>query len=561
MKAKAIYLVSLFALFVSSATASDYVFVRSFSTASSPLPIAVDVNPTSTTCYYATFGNGTGGGPSAVYMVRDFLSSNGPADQTLIAGGIPFDGPTLRGFQGIAVDSAGNVYASGDNGGYTVAKPITSFLRKCAPNGNKTVWTQDITFSYDATTPGNQRWSGCALLNNSLIVLPQTAAAPQILSTTDHSLQATLPANRNYGREATFNPDNNDIYVAHNGDFTSASLTVFVDGSPSTPAAYTKDTDSALIGGISTQFGTGTQCNGYAHWTHELLHTNSTNKTIEIHTVDPALRGAAAIQQLPTQVITGDGTTLFSDVADAAAMKINGVDYLLITSTGASKIFVFRRVDSFEFVAGATAYTQADGALAVKVSNSDLINAAAGSIVQGGFHSATVGNETNLTNGTWDANGLTVIVNDIDVLSNPQPGLVIEYPLPSSRIDKIVIFSGHDGGGDRAFINCKVEVDTGAGYTQLGVNMVTGPFGTPKPNNPSVADVVKYDPAGLALGVQNIRFTFYDVSHNSIGFFQDWNDNTTNPPAHYPNQGPIIKEIDVYGQNPPTGVAQWQLYN
>lgn len=559
--------IGLFLVFGLTAMASDYVYVRSFSTAASPLPIAVDVNPTSTTCYYATFSIG----PSSivnVYMVRDFLSSTGPSDQTLIAGAIPFDAVNLRGFQGITVDSTGKVYASGDNGGGSTPK---SFFKKYVPNGSKTVWTEDTTTWLPDVN--NNRFSGVTRINDSLLLVPATGAAPSFINATTGAITASLPANQNYGREATFNPDNNDIYVAHNGSYTTDSLTVYNGGDPGTLGAYVKDTDGGLLGGIPTQYGTGTQCNGYDKNNHQLLHGNMTAsgaRKIEIYNVSTTSRGAAAIQQPPVQVISEStpGTAL-ADVADAAAIRVNGVDYLLITSTFNSKIYVYAKVDNYEFAAGAASsvYNLGDGAITAKVSSSDLIHGVTGTVVSGGYHSATQpaqptpGDDTprtaSLTDGVWASNGLTVIAND-DFY--PNPGLVVEYSLNHVTVTKIAVFAGHDSGGDRGFINCKVETDSGSGYTQLGSKMTTGAFGQAKPNNSVVSSVVKYDPAGLASDVTKIKFTFYSVSHNSTGTFKEWNDNSA-PENNYPNQGTIIKEIDVFGIEPPSEVTDWTLFN
>ncbi len=214
---------------------------------------------------------------------------------------------------------------------------------------------------------------------------------------------------------------------------------------------------------------------------------------------------------------------------------------------------------TFNIASGGTAYSAAEAALGKSVSAADLLNGKTGTIVAGGFHSATVGGVANLTNGVFDANGLTVIGADV---GTGAPSVVLEYSFVADNllaaITKIDVFSGHDGDGARVFINCKVEVDTGTGYTEVS-RLKTGPFGIAKPNASSSAYV---EWTGSLTGVQMIKFTFEDVSHNSTGFFQAPDDNTTNPPLNYPNQGTILKEIDVFGTTSIfNGVSDWTMQN
>lgn len=215
-------------------------------------------------------------------------------------------------------------------------------------------------------------------------------------------------------------------------------------------------------------------------------------------------------------------------------------------------------IQSFEFVYGpkATCYDLGDAVLVESISNSDLIEGVSGTIVTGGFHGATVGGVANLTNGVYDANGLSVIVADVSNVI----GLSVEYDFSpaTADIDEIVVFAGHDGDGSRAFINCVVEYDEGSGYVQLA-QLLTGSYGTPSPGESVVSDVKVVDACSDMEDVQKLKLTFYSVSHNSTGFFQAWDDNTTTPPANYPNQGTILKEIDVLGTID-SGVEDWRLY-
>lgn len=202
-------------------------------------------------------------------------------------------------------------------------------------------------------------------------------------------------------------------------------------------------------------------------------------------------------------------------------------------------------------------YDQAESVLGVSASNGDLIAGDVGTITLGGFHPATAGDASNLTNGTFDPNGLTVIGRDTDGSSDPS--LIIEYDFSTSGevadVTGIRIFSGHDGDGARVFLNVGVEVDLGAGYVSLGT-LMAGTFGLAAPGQTAVAYA---EWTGSQAGVQKIRFIFENVSHNSTGFFQAPDDNITNPPAAYPNQSTVIKEIDVFGAKS-LSVKDWGLY-
>jgi len=210
-------------------------------------------------------------------------------------------------------------------------------------------------------------------------------------------------------------------------------------------------------------------------------------------------------------------------------------------------------------------YPNGDTNLTFHISSSDLINGVTGTIVSGGFHSATqpAGNTARvatLTDGIWSSNGLTVIVDDSD---GGLPALVVEYTFSATPIYDIIIFAGHDGDGARGWINCNVEVNTGSGYTTLMNEVKSGLYGDlPAAAVSSFVRLYDSAQAAIATGVIGLRFSFYDVSHNSgTSFFQKYDDNTTNPPLNYPNQGTVLKEIDVYNTPPvEAGCVYWTVY-
>lgn len=205
----------------------------------------------------------------------------------------------------------------------------------------------------------------------------------------------------------------------------------------------------------------------------------------------------------------------------------------------------------------ATVYNLGDATLAYHASAVDILNGNVGSVTAGGFHPDTAGGVANLTDGTWEPAGLTVIASD-----NAYPGtsLQVEWTFPAgAQISEIIIFSGHDGVG-RGFINCKVEVDTGTGYTLLKDEAKTGDYEQVQPAGTTMVGYVRlYNSLGgnIATSVDKLRITFYCVSHSSTQFFQKFDDLHSPAPNNYPNQGTILKEVDVFGTS---SVLNWELF-
>jgi len=307
---------------------ANYYYLHSFTTDTSPGPIAVDTSPTTTDCYYATFNSAN----CTIYYVPDFLTSTGTTDQRLIAGPIAFN--ATRGFQGIALDSSDNVFVSGDNGSGS------GIFREYTPNPGKTLWTLDATFVPDNTV----RYAGCALLNDNRIVASVTTAQPKVLSTTDGSSIADLPADTAYGREPTFNPANNDIYQGLNrGTASAQTLEIYKDGTPANPAGYTLDSTLLFSDDVGTLIARNH--NGYDKENNRLIHIDVQNKDIEIYSVNTSQRGATSINTTPVETIDLDtilGTTVTSPF-DVVHIRVSGTDYLLISDYDptVSKIHVF----------------------------------------------------------------------------------------------------------------------------------------------------------------------------------------------------------------------------
>lgn len=212
----------------------------------------------------------------------------------------------------------------------------------------------------------------------------------------------------------------------------------------------------------------------------------------------------------------------------------------------------------YEYIYGDDVYTSGDLALSKRIANDDAFSGFTGTIVSGSLHPASVGNLSNLTNGIWDSNELTIVLSDIDTSPiSPNPTIVIEYNFMYPRpLREITIFSGWQYSGYRSFINCKIETKhsiTGS-YTILIENLKTGDYGMLYQNKPTVSCV---SCCGYFMdeNIYGIRFSFYAVSNPFYG--------------PKPNEflapgeaiiGTILKEIDVIMEVPCCRIDEWNLY-
>jgi hypothetical protein len=214
---------------------------------------------------------------------------------------------------------------------------------------------------------------------------------------------------------------------------------------------------------------------------------------------------------------------------------------------------------TYQLITGpdASVYDESTTALGVQVSAVDLLEGKTATILAGGLHGAAVGTTAELTNGVWDTNPLTVLAADN---AFPTASLSVEYSLTDAQIDAINIFSGHDGDGARGFINVDIEADSGSGYYAVG-SYQTGAFKTSgaAPGDSTIGLIQIAKAGGITTAVNKLKFTFWCVSHNSTGYFQAEDDNTSNPPVNYPNQSTILKEIDVVGTENATGMTDWMM--
>ncbi len=223
----------------------------------------------------------------------------------------------------------------------------------------------------------------------------------------------------------------------------------------------------------------------------------------------------------------------------------------------------------YDIVSGprSTVFDNGDTTLRYHVSDKDLLNSMIANCIGGGFLSASYPmDETarlaTLTDGVWAQNTLTVICDDYGEFYPDFGSLVLEYAFSQPvRIADIRIFAGHHELGDRAWINVKIDADDGISTHTLVKNLTTGIYGQSRPDESTVSVVRLYasEQEYMISNIKKLKFTFYNVSHNSSGAFKAYDDNGP-PENNYPNQGTILKEIDVFGSIAKVRLDAWQFY-
>ncbi|MFH0795149.1 MAG: hypothetical protein V2A74_14080 [bacterium] len=207
--------------------------------------------------YYATFVWGSA--TSSVYYIADPLTQNTTSTQILVTSTNTFD-PAGRGYQGIAVNSTETkVYVSGDKGGTLGG----SVLQAVTKSGN--TFTVDSGFA--PTNLASDRMASCALLSDSVLATTQFDVL-QFYNASTGALSTSVSGGTIYQRDIAFNSSNNDIYVVHNGNSLSSSVSVWSGGSAASPGSYTfAKADLVADGGINTTYGSSIQgiCYDAAH--------------------------------------------------------------------------------------------------------------------------------------------------------------------------------------------------------------------------------------------------------------------------------------------------------
>jgi hypothetical protein len=288
-----------------SAFGQSFVFHSEFSTDYNvPYALAAD---SAGGIYYVTFEAASS---RAVYVADPM---NNPSSQVVITTATDF--PSVRGLQGIAVDSSGNVYVSGDKEATWVKKfgPAPSF-------------TEDSGFSIGSTN----RLLGCDLLGDNVLGCVSFDAI-EFFNTSNGDLITSVTGGQSYQRDLAFNSNNNDLYVAHNGAYISSSGSLWSGGTPASPAGYSfVKSDLVSMGGVNTEFGVGTQGIEYDAKNGRLLIANKEDQRLDIYTISGSGSGTSVNL---FQTINGADSTggTIGSIGDSVAIDKGSYTLLCIT--------------------------------------------------------------------------------------------------------------------------------------------------------------------------------------------------------------------------------------
>lgn len=189
-----------------------------------------------------------------------------------------------------------------------------------------------------------------------------------------------------------------------------------------------------------------------------------------------------------------------------------------------------------------------DSALPFQVLDDDLINGKISTIASGGFHSANQGNVEDLTDGLFNSNPLTLVLQDYGY-----PALSVTYTFQTPvDIREVRTFAGHSSdGGNRAFQSVDIYINGEPG----AVDLTTGPYGQVSGGDSAVS-LIRWIPTEgdefTATDVSNLKIVFWCTSSLTKEFRDRWSP-LSNPEMDIDGAGrayvaPVIKEIDVIGE-------------
>jgi hypothetical protein len=308
-----------------------------------PLPLATD----GTALFYASFDDngGDAGITSTIFRVADPVASI-IAAPALPAGTETAVGTTIetvnvaegRGLQGLQVDGAGNLYASGDAGG---GQP--TILRKYAAG----TFTPDATFNA-ATAALTKRVAGIALLPNNLIAGITTSNTIEYFDQTTGSqagLTSITTGINAYGREVVWNNDDSVLYILKNGNSQSDIIQQYVSGITATGGGTVNAAALITDGATNSAFGGGTQHGFYFDAQNQLITMDSAPSSgldKQIRVWDVATGGTSLTLDHAILPSIGDPDLAFTDISDAVVIG----NRLYVSSTGASVVYVFEQAAS-----------------------------------------------------------------------------------------------------------------------------------------------------------------------------------------------------------------------
>lgn len=223
-----------------------FTYVGEFPTNGEGLAIAADADGG---LYYTVF---TFSGPNATrcYYVADPSADAAVESHVLVADAAETDVPAGRGFTGIAVDSAGNVFLALESGSADTAN-----VRKLSPAPE----FEPVADFFDGIVYGGKRYNSVEVMDDDTLILT-TFNTIEFWDANDSTPLHEVSGLEAFQRDAAFNPSTNDIYTAKNGGEVSNSVNKLSGGSADDPTAYTEIINGFIPqGGVNSAFGRNSQ--------------------------------------------------------------------------------------------------------------------------------------------------------------------------------------------------------------------------------------------------------------------------------------------------------------
>lgn len=240
-----------FALAALAAPAQElgYTLVGELETQGPPMAIAADANGG---IYYTVFSF-EGPNLSRCYYVADPLNENAPETHVLVDGAEETEEVAGRGFTGIAVDGAGNVFLALESGAND-----TATVRKLSPAPD----FEPVEEFFGGIVYGEQRFNGLDLMNDEILIL-STFGTVEFWNAVDSTPLYTVSGGESFQRDVAYNPNNGDIYIAKNRDVAGApySAANIVRGNGPDDLESYAEIEAGFIpqGGAGGQYGVNAQ--------------------------------------------------------------------------------------------------------------------------------------------------------------------------------------------------------------------------------------------------------------------------------------------------------------
>lgn len=240
-----------------------------------------------------------------------------------------------RGLQSLQAASNGSIFASGDTGKATLAN-----VWKFNPSGSPVTWTEDATFTANATATPARR-SGVAIISETGAGLISNNGFTSVdyFDFSGNKVGATLTGGANYMREAIYNGTDNILYTLRNGVGTQKMLIYYVAGiNPVSGGGNFVTKDLILDGASNGNNGSAKQNGFFISSTKQLitLDGDSVQKTLpKVRIWDLPDSGTSVSLAYSLSGISE--TQLFQSIEDAAVIN----DKLYVDSSTSGSIFVF----------------------------------------------------------------------------------------------------------------------------------------------------------------------------------------------------------------------------